>query len=127
VLASTERRIALQKGAPESRRHHGEEAIAFAHPFRLSGDEEPKREMPQMTPEELAKYRSEKLQKSQKEEEDRKRVEDEQKARYVSDIAPLRSALQQIALPYLQNVALAMSGALKVTPVRDTDGELAVC
>lgn len=77
-----------------------------------------------MTPEELAKYRSEKLQKAQQDEEARKRVQEEQKAQYASEIDALRAALADRILPYLQTVGKAMDGALNATPVRSTDGEL---
>jgi hypothetical protein len=78
-----------------------------------------------MTPEELAKYRSDKLEKAQKEQADRKRAAEEHDARYRAHVEALRASVEQTVLPYLQEASKAMDGAMEVTPIRDTDGHLA--
>jgi hypothetical protein len=77
-----------------------------------------------MTPEELARIRTEKLDRERKENEERERATDAKMAAALADQAASRAAIASTILPYLHKVSTAMNGALVVTASRDNEKQI---
>ena len=77
-----------------------------------------------MTPEELAKYRAEKLEMERKEDEEKKRLHNDEQAQRAAADSEMIEAVKDKMLPYLEKVKTAMGGALTVSITRDTENTI---
>jgi hypothetical protein len=77
-----------------------------------------------MTPEELAKYRQQKVDLERKEQEERQRLQDDAIARRAADEAAAQKAIAEEAVPYLLEVKAAMGNGLTFNVISDTNGQI---
>jgi hypothetical protein len=76
-----------------------------------------------MTPEELAKYRAEKVEKEQRAAAEQERRADAERSQFQSDTDAAKAAIGQKIIPYLNRVKTAMNGAITFAPMVNTDHE----